>query len=528
MKTTEIKRSLSVVVPCICYGTFSGALVGTFVFFFKYAAKVIEEFSRGVFAYAGEHPVLIPAVICCAALLGVFEYFLHKKIPEVKGGGIPRTEGILRGVLSFKWLRTLFGTVFGSLISFLGGLPLGSEGPAVLIGTSIGGMFGSPSSKGAAWQRYIMSGGAGAGFAVATGAPISGMLFAIEEVHKKFAPTLILMVSVTTISATIVNKLLCSVFGISDAMFDFGVLPEFNIGNIGYIAVACLVIAFAVGAFDASISHIADLTSKFKKVVPRCVCLVILFVVVSLFGIFYSEAVFSGHHVISHLVFHFDGMGAVLLLLIVRLALLLFATDSGATGGIYIPTLTIGILASFAFSSLMTCIGMSEEYVPLLSIIGMCAFLGGTLRSPFVALMFFVEITEGLGNIFYAAVAIFIVNAVTTFFDKKPFYDRVLEGMEESENRGKTLEVKFFEMKVSQDAFVVGKSVRDIMWPHASVIVSISRDHRNFSDTDLDGEKRLHEGDTLVLRARTYDEEELKRYLHNLVGTEHDIIVSEK
>ena len=528
MKTVEFKRSLNIVLPCIGYGALSGALVGGFVFFFKYAAKLIEEFSRGIFSFARENLWFIPVVVAGAVLLALMEYFLHKKIPEVRGGGIPRTEGILRGMLSFKWLRTLLGTVVGSLVSFLGGLPLGSEGPAVLIGTSIGGMCGSHSSHGAAWQRHIMSGGAGAGFAVATGAPISGMLFVIEEVHKKFAPTLILMVSVSTICATIVNKILCSVFGISDRLFDFGLLPEFNIENIGFLIIMCLLVSFAVGAFDASISHISDITVKLKKLISRSVRLVLLFAIVSIFGIFYSEAVFSGHHVVSHLFLHNNAIGAVLILALVRMALLLFATDSGATGGIYIPTLTIGVLVSFIFSSLMTYIGMSSEFVPLLAVIGMCAFLGGTLRSPFVALVFFIEITEGLGNIFFAAVAIFVVNIVTTFFDKKPFYDRVLEGMERAEHEGKTLAVKFFEMKVSKDAFVIGKSVRDIMWPHASVIVSISRDHRNFSDTDLDGEKRLHEGDTLVLRARTYDEEILKSYLHDLVGFDYDIVVSEK
>ena len=346
MKTSEFKNSLKIVVPCIGYGTLCGTVVGLFVFLFKYAANFIEKFSRGVFSFAKENPIFIPVVICCAALLGLIEYFLHKKIPEVKGGGIPRTEGILRGVLSFKWLRTLFGTVAGSLISFLGGLPLGSEGPAVLIGTSLGGMCGSRSSHGAAWQRYIMSGGAGAGFAVATGAPISGMLFIIEEVHKKFAPTLVLMVSVSTIFATLVNKVMCSVFGMSDSLFDFGVLPKFNIENVGYLAIACVIVALAVGIFDASISHISDLTAAIKKRIPRWLLLVILFCTVAVLGIWYSDGVFSGHHVISHIFAENSGIGAITLLLLIRITMLLFATDVGATGGIYIPTLTIGILSS--------------------------------------------------------------------------------------------------------------------------------------------------------------------------------------
>ena len=134
--------------------------------------------------------------------------------------------------------------------------------------------------------------------------------------------------------------------------------------------------------------------------------------------------------------------------------------------------------------------------------------------------------TGSVEDPFYAGLVVFIVNFAVNIFDKKPFYDRVLDGMEKAHNVGKEVKVCYFELKVSHSAFVIGKSVRDVMWPHASVIVSINRDHRDFSDTDNDGEKKLYAGDTLVLRARCYDEEEMKTYLYDLVGREYPITVS--
>jgi hypothetical protein len=68
--------------------------------------------------------------------------------------------------------------------------------------------------------------------------------------------------------------------------------------------------------------------------------------------------------------------------------------------------------------------------------------------------------------------------------------------------------------------------VRDILWPHASVIVSITRDGKDFSDTDNDGEKLLYEGDSLIIRARCYDEEEIKDHLYDLMGRDHEIEVA--
>ena len=74
-------------------------------------------------------------------------YFVHKKIPETKGGGIPKSEGVLRGTLKFRSFLTLIGTFFGSMISYFAGVPVGTEGPSVLIGTSVGDLCNKATKK---------------------------------------------------------------------------------------------------------------------------------------------------------------------------------------------------------------------------------------------------------------------------------------------------------------------------------------------------------------------------------------------
>jgi NhaP-type Na+/H+ and K+/H+ antiporter len=91
------------------------------------------------------------------------------------------------------------------------------------------------------------------------------------------------------------------------------------------------------------------------------------------------------------------------------------------------------------------------------------------------------------------------------------------------QNKGKTPSIACFKMNICEGAFVVGKAVRDIMWPHSSVVLSITRADENATDMDNDGEKKLYVGDTLVLRARFFDEEEIRKMLVGLVGTEHEI-----
>ena len=103
----------------------------------------------------------------------------------------------------------------------------------MLMGTSVGRMCGNISKNKTTWNRYIMTGGAGAGFAVATGAPLSGILFALEEIHKRFTPMLVIAVSMSVLSATYINELLCSQFGISASLFHIESISGFELTEVG-------------------------------------------------------------------------------------------------------------------------------------------------------------------------------------------------------------------------------------------------------------------------------------------------------
>ena len=527
MKHYKYREYFRNIIPCLGYGLLCGSIVGAVIFAFKLLAKLLEENVRYVYTYMAFHPLLIPFLFAGLVASAIVMNILHKKIPEVKGGGIPRSEGILRGVLPFKWFKTLVGTVFGSMLSFFVGLPLGSEGPAVLIGTSVGGMVDNLSKSKSAWGRCIMTGGAGAGFAVATGAPLSAILFTLEEIHKRISPMLVLMVSTSVLVSSYVNRLLCSAFGISPNLFEFeGLLYELDMSHVGYLVIFALLVAVAVGVFDSAVELFYRLTKRFSGKLTHCVKLVIFFILTGILGLVFADGIYSGHNVIEKIITEGEAVLMLSLVLAVRLVMMLLATSSGATGGIFIPSLAVGALFSAIIANLLLALGMPAEIFPTLVVLGMCAFLGGTLRAPITAMIFFIEITGAFGSVFYGAIVVFAVNFIIETYDRKPFYDRVLDNMEKNENKGKTLNVKYFEVKVSRGAFVIGKPVRDILWPHASVIVSISRDGKDFSDTDNDGEKRLYEGDTLVIRARCYDDEEMKDYLHDLVGRGHDINVT--
>ncbi len=368
-----------------------------------------------------------------------------------------------------------------------------------------------------------MTGGAAAGFGVATGAPLSAMLFALEEIHKRFTPMLVLTVSTSVLSATYINELLCSFFGLSSALitaFDF---PDFELKNVHYLIVLGVIVAFAVGIFDASLGYFGKFTKRLRKKVPDAIKLIVVFVLTGIMGLFFREGAFSGHEIIENILTYGESLSLLFAVLIVRLIMMILVTDSGATGGIFIPTLAIGALVGALGGRFLIFAGMPTELFPSVVILGMCAFMGGTLRAPLTAAVFFAEITCRFTNFFYVILVIFIVNIITNIFNQTPFYDRVLDALEEHQNEGKTARIVSFKMKVSDKAFVIGKTVRDVMWPPSSVVVSITRADNSAQDMDHDGEKKLFEGDTVILRSKVYDENAVISSLKGLVGEQYEI-----
>jgi len=527
LKHYKYKEYLAHILPCLGYGLLCGAVTGGVIVLFRLAATYLEKLSRFLYTAAKAHPLTVALTFAVLVGFALLSAALHKLIPEAKGGGIPRSEGILRGLLPLRPLRTLLGTVVGSFISFFCGLPVGCEGPSVLIGTSIGRLCGVGSDKHSAWNRYVMTGGAGAGFAVATGAPLSAMLFTLEEIHKRFTPMLILSVSTSVLSATYVNRLLCELFGISPSLFHFEALPSFSLSHSGYLLLLGLLIAMAVALFNLAIDLGDRITDRLKKRLPSWVLLTLVYVLTGVAALLLADSVYSGHGIIDGLTENTQTVSMLILLFLLRLLMMVLVSESGATGGIFVPGLAIGALTGALSAKLLLAMGMPASLYPAAMLIGMCAFMGGTLRAPLTATVLFVELTGALYDLFYVALTVFAVNFITEAINQKPYYEQVLEDMEELQNQGREPRIVRFEMTVSPASFVVGKAVRDILWPPSSVVTGITAKGADRQDMDHDGERKLYPGDTVILRSRLYDEEEVRQYLYTLVGTDHEIVTHE-
>jgi H+/Cl- antiporter ClcA len=208
-------------IPYVLFPSLIGAFTGVVIFLFKIATTAVIRLSERIYSFVRENPVYLPLLIIAMALIGLCAALLLKYAKECRGGGIPSAVAGIRGLIPMKWVQGLLGIFASSLLTFIAGVPLGNEGLSVQMGSAVGkGNSDVFNKKKKALERYLMTGGACSGFAIATGAPLTGILFALEEAHRRFSATLFAVASVAVLSGTVTHRYLAFFFKVDTTFFD--------------------------------------------------------------------------------------------------------------------------------------------------------------------------------------------------------------------------------------------------------------------------------------------------------------------
>lgn len=204
-QTEEAIRSLNIARWIMTFSIGIGTgLVACFVEVFT---KMLSNFRTNTMEVyvqrekGGEVPFgygfLVYALIS-VSFVAIASYCVAILCPVAGGSGVSEIKATLNGIKIHRIVRlkTLFCKAFGILFSVAGGLPSGKEGPMIHSGSIIGAGLsqGKSSSFGVdtSWTKFkgfrndkekrdFISCGAAAGVAAAFGAPIGGVLFALEE-----------------------------------------------------------------------------------------------------------------------------------------------------------------------------------------------------------------------------------------------------------------------------------------------------------------------------------------------------------
>ena len=145
----------TLLLPCIGFSMAVGCFSAILVTAFKLAAEWDLHESAIMFQTVRSTPWLLPLLIAGVAAIGLVSGLILSHTHSCRGGGIPTSVAAIRGMIRFQWWKSLLVLPFSALLSFFCGLPLGTEGPCVQMGTAIGDgvsqCMGGTSKKG--WRR---------------------------------------------------------------------------------------------------------------------------------------------------------------------------------------------------------------------------------------------------------------------------------------------------------------------------------------------------------------------------------------
>ena len=511
------RNFIKFILPVLLFGSLSGAGTGVLIALYKFCAEKVLSFSSDVYAYLRLHPLVVLAALPVLAAAACIYSVIYRRYPNLKGGGIPASVVALRGLQPVRWVCDIIGVFFLSLGTFFFGVPLGNEGPSVQMGTAVGeGWVRIMPKRFRAWSRYSMTAGACAGFTAATGSPISGIVFALEDIHGRVSPVIVLTAFVAVAFANLIMSLLAPVLGISPHLFSVSDVPVLGFDMLWLPLLIGLVLGFYAVAFMKCYNRIHRFWNKTLGKIPVWVRLLIILLLTMLLGLWQDEFISTGHHLMVHLLHEDMPLLLLAAVLMVRTAMTLSANTTGMTGGLFLPIMALGALLAGVMTHLLPFVG--EEYRELILLLGIAACIAGMMNTPITAIAFSVEALGCVDNILPVIIAAVVSFAVTAVFSMESIAENVVEHQMVALRRGKTTKVVETYVTVSPNAFVEGKQVRDVFWPNGVFIFSVKHpDKQDATVAASENDKSIRAGDILHIRYSTFDEERTLDELDALV-----------
>lgn len=531
-KKNRISNVYRNALQLIGVGSVTGVFAGAAVTLFTLLAEKGEEISQNAYAYVRENPVFIPLLFAVLAL-GAFMIGVAAQISSViRGCGIPQAEGATRGIVRFKWWRDATAMFAACLLSIFMGLSIGAEGPSVLIGSCMGDGVATTLRRNEMIKRYQITGGACTGLAVASNAPLTGMIFAFEEAHKHFTPEVFVCAFSSVVFGMLTRSGIYSLLQMEQrSAFHSYVFHDLPIVNYGFVLIAGIVCGLLGVLLHKLCFKMRDLFrranfGKFSKYrYALRIAIVVLFGgVISLLA---AGAMGGGHGLIESLgtkggtqeattqtVFGLSLFWTLLIVFALKFIVTGVNVGSRIPCGIFIPIIAMGACIGGVLNRLFTELGMGAQYCDLMIMICMAAFFTTLVRAPLTAIIMICEFTGSFAPLLPVIIAVSIGYVIGESFRTDGIYEDLLEAYERESGIQERAVREVYTIALRHGALADGREVRDVLWPSGARVKEIARGEELILP---DGDTVLHAGDTLTIVCRTTEVEKIRDDLKHIL-----------
>jgi CIC family chloride channel protein len=388
-----IAVSLGIIAGAGAYGF--RALIA-FVHDALFLGQLSTAYDSNVHTPPGPWSYGIAVVPVLAALVVVF--LVKHFAPEAKGHGVPEVmdaihykKGEIRPVVAV--VKSL-----ASALSIGSGGSVGREGPIIQIGAALGSWVGRR-ARVSRWQlATLIAAGGGAGIAATFNTPIGGVLFAVEVLMHEISVRTLVPVALATATATFVGRFLFGdhpafvvSLGAMSPTTGFALLPAYA----GLGVLAGLVSAGFIKAMYWSEDRLEGgiRNDYLRHALGMLVVGIIMATLMSCWGHYYVEGV--GYATVMDVMSGtLRSFWVLLALLVLKLVVTSLTLGSGASGGVFSPSLFMGAMLGGAYGVALDALFPGLHLDPnALALAGMAGVVAGTTGAALTAIVMVFEMT---------------------------------------------------------------------------------------------------------------------------------------
>lgn len=471
-------------------GLVCGALAGALAVLYRLIIEFGNKAAIQIYGVFRGRPVLILPWLVLITLSGLFAAWMVRKEPMASGSGIPQVKGVVLRGMEMKWYSVLAVRFAGGIISSFAGLSLGREGPSIQIGAAGSQALAKRIGKNRLEENYLITGGAAAGLSAAFNAPLSGMVFALEEIHRSFSPLILLVATTSALTADILSKF---VFGLKPVL-SFTKVSQLPIGLYFWLIPLGIASGFSGILINRGLLFFQTLYQKLPWFLRPCIALLIALP----FGIFLPDVLGGGRNLIQIAECAGGGVSVLFVYLIFKILFTSTSFGSGIPGGVFMPILSIGALSGSIVGIAATGLGMPAECIPAFAVCAMAGALSSSVKAPVTSILLAAEMTGSLVHLLPVAVCSFIALLLSDVLRVPPLYEELLDRFSESSGQAVPLQEKgeLMEVPVEAGSFADGKSIAEIQWPKGTLVVSLKRGEKELVPN---GSTKINAGDYLVI-----------------------------
>lgn len=472
-------------------GIVAGLVVLSYRILLEYAGKGMNM----VLEYGKKYPIVTGCWFFVLFILACIVGRLVSYEPYISGSGIPQVEGEMAGKLNQVWWKVLPAKFVGGFLSLFAGLSLGREGPSIQIGAMSGKAVSRILDRGKTEERFLLTCGASAGLSAAFHAPLAGVMFSLEEIHKNFSVSVLISVMTASITADYIS----SRFLGFRSVFQFEITASIPPKYYGHIIILGILLGL-LGAFYNKVTlFVQSLFGKIQGKRAETVRLFIPFLLAGVLGFTMPEILGSGHNIIDKIT---EGNELLLTLVVLYVMKLLFSAvsfGSGAPGGIFFPLLVLGALIGGIYGTFaISHMGVDETFFNNFIMLAMAGYFTAIVRAPITGIILIFEMTGSVSQMLSLSLVSIVAYLVATAVKSQPIYESLLENLLKKKGIDvpeKTGERVLQEFVVRHNCPLQNKMVQQIEWPRNCLLVAVQR---NGAELIPKGRTILMAGDTVV------------------------------